>query len=179
VAVYANGFTSAGDIADKKEWCVLQTKPGKETIVCAHFQRNSHFDIFFPQLRSCFGVRPLFPSYLFINTSIIDRFRNYQALRYARGVLRVLSTRDGVPMSVSSEVVAEIKNRLGTDGFLDQRRIFRSGQAVRIIKGPLKDLIGILEKPSTNEERIQVLFKCLRYPLRAMLKFEDLALVKV
>ena len=50
------------------------------------------------------------------------------------------------------------------------------GQVVRIRRGPLKDLIGILEKPVSDEGRVQVLFKLLKYPIRAVVHYEDLAL---
>lgn len=176
--MYADEFISRESPVDKKQWYVLQTKPKKEKIVYAQLQNSFNYDVFFPQIHNYRSIRPLFPSYLFVN-AFISSFHDYRVLQYTKGVLRLLGTRNGGPVSISQEVIVTIKNQLGKDGFIDQRRFFRAGQTVRIIKGPLKDLIGILERPATDQERVQVLFKCLRYPLRATLRFENLDLVRI
>jgi len=59
---------------------------------------------------------------------------------------------------------------------IDQRTIYKKGQLVQIKQGPLKDLIGILEKPVSASGRVHVLFKLFKYPLRAHFKCEDITL---
>lgn len=161
----------------QKCWYVIQSKPKKEVIVSAQLRRLPiAFDVFFPKIRNYLGIRPLFPSYLFVRTDM-EHFKNYQTLKFTRGVLRVLSNKDGEPVSVQQDVVQTIKDRLNSEGVIDQSLIFRIGQSVKVQCGPLKDLIGILEKPADDEGRVQVLFKLLRYPLRAVLNCKELAVV--
>lgn len=156
------------------QWYIIQSKPQKETLVCAQFARISEkIDYFFPKIKNHLGIRPLFPSYLFVNLDL-QNSHNYRLLKFTRGVLRIVGTREEGPLPVEEIIVSTIRNRLNAKGFVDQREIFRLGKTVRVRKGPLKDLVGILEKPVSDEGRVQVLFKLLRYPLRAMLKFEDL-----
>lgn len=156
------------------QWYVIQSKPQRELLVCAQLARISEkIDYFFPKIKNHLGIRPLFPSYLFVNLDL-QNFENYRLIKFTRGVLRVMGTRGEGPLPVEEIVIATIRGRLNAQGFVDQKEIFHLGKMVRVRKGPLKDLIGILEKPVSDEGRVQVLFKLLRYPLRAMLKFEDL-----
>ena len=162
---------------EKKRWFVVQSKQHKESVVCGQINRmTNEIEIFFPKIRNHLGVRPLFPSYLFVRT-IMANSENYRLLKFTRGVLRVVGTREGEPLSVDDEVIGTIKSRLGADGLIDQRQMFQIGRPVCVQRGPLKDLIGILEKPVAEEGRVQVLFKMLKYPIRAVMKFEDLAMV--
>lgn len=157
-----------------KRWYVIQSKPHKESVVCGQIVRiTNKEDIFFPKICNHLGVRPLFPSYLFVRT-VLDSATNYKIFKYTRGVLRIIGTREGQPIPVDDEVINAIQSRLGPDGFIDQRSIFRTGMSVMVQNGPLKDLVGILEKPASEGERVQVLFKMLKYPIRAVMKYEDL-----
>ena len=159
-----------------QKWYVLQTKPQKEAVVCAQLCRQPEmFEVFFPKIRNRSGVRPLFPSYLFVRT-LMDELKNYRLLKYTRGVLRVMGSREEGPLPVADEVIATIRSRMGNDGLVDQSTVYQMGQMVCIRRGPLKDLIGILEKPVSDEGRVQVLFKLLKYPIRAVVNYEDLAL---
>lgn len=162
---------------EPKNWFVIQSKPQKETVVCAQLERvREKVEYFFPKIRNHLGVRPLFPSYVFVKADVED-IESYRLIKYTRGVLRFVGSREGAPYGVEAEVVSTIRSRLGTDGLIDQRQVFDMGRAVKIKRGPLKDLIGILEKPSPEEGRVQVLFRLLKYPLRAVLKFEDLVVL--
>ena len=160
----------------QKRWYVVQSKPQKEAVVFGQLQRNfEQFETFLPKIRNHLGVRPLFPSYLFVKTEM-EEYINFQNLKFTRGLLRILSTKEGRPISVSSEVIEVIQGYVGSDGLIDQSRRLQIGQWVKVQRGPLKDLIGILEKPVIASGRVQVLFKLLKYQMRAILKFEDLAI---
>ncbi|MBI4224451.1 MAG: hypothetical protein HY609_05910 [Deltaproteobacteria bacterium] len=161
---------------EKRKWYVIQSKPQKERLVCAQLRSAPiEVDVFFPRLRNHTGVRPLFPSYLFVNMAM-NNVANYKFIKYTRGVLRLVGTREG-PIPVLPDVVETIQSRMGPHDMLDQRYVMPMGRAVRVRKGPLKDLIGILEKPVSEEGRVQILFRLLRYPLRAVLKFEELEVI--
>ncbi|OGQ05051.1 MAG: hypothetical protein A3F82_02530 [Deltaproteobacteria bacterium RIFCSPLOWO2_12_FULL_44_12] len=156
-----------------KQWFVLQSKPQKENVVCSQLARlEGKVECFFPRIRSHLGIKPLFPSYLFV--SFLPDSEHFRLIKYTRGTLRILGSRGGEPLPVTNEIVATVKNKLGPDGLIDQRGVYPIGKVVKVRRGPLKDLIGILEKPTSEVGRVQVLFRLLRYPLRAALKFEDL-----
>ena len=156
---------------EQKCWYVVQSKPQKEAAVCAQLANfKERIECFLPKIRSHLGVRPLFPSYLFIKTRMEDT-ENYRLLRYTRGLLKIIGMREDKPIPVPLAVIDTIKDRLGEDGLIDQRKVMVMGRQVRVRKGPLKDLIGILEKPAGEEGRIQILFRLLKYPMRAVLKY--------
>lgn len=162
---------------EKREWYVVQAKPQKETVVCAQLRLAPiGLEVFFPRLRNHLGVRPLFPSYLFVNTSMRN-IDNYRMIKYTRGVLKIIGTRDDGPLPVPTKIIATIRSRMDSNELVDQRTLAPMGKAVRVRKGPLKDLIGILEKPASDAGRVQILFRLLKYPLRAVLKFEDLEVI--
>lgn len=160
----------------KRCWYAIQSKPLKETVVCAQLTRFPHeIEYFFPRIRTHLGIRPLFPSYLFVN--MVMNNENYRLIKFTRGVLKVIGAREEGPLAVPEEVIATIQSRVESNGLIDQRKIWSAGQSVRVRKGPLKDLIGILERPAPDAERVQVLFRLLKYPLRAVLRFEELEII--
>lgn len=160
----------------KNHWYVVQSKPLKESVVCSQLTRCSdQVRHFFPRIRTHLGIRPLFPSYLFVKLVMTNE--NYRFIKYTRGVLRVVGTREEGPLFVPEEAVTAIQSRLGPNGLIDQRKMWPEGQSVRVRRGPLKDLIGILERPASDEGRVQVLFRLLKYPLRAVLRFEELEMI--
>lgn len=161
----------------EKQWYVVQSKPQKEALVCAQLRSTSvKMEVFFPRFRNHSGVRALFPSYLFVNT-FMDNIENYRLIKYTRGVLRIIGNRGERPIPVAREVIETIRERTGPNELIDQRYVIPMGKTVRVRKGPLKDLVGILEKFVSDEGRVQILFRLLKYPLRAVLKFEDLEAV--
>lgn len=162
---------------ETRQWYAIQSKPHKEKVVCSQLARVSEFsEHFFPKIRNHRGICPLFPSYLFIKSDLTNPYY-FRMLKYTRGVLRIVGTRDNGPVPVDPEAVAIMQERLDNEGFVDQREVFAIGKRVVVKKGPLKDLVGILEKPISEEGRVQILFKLLRYPLRAVLRCGDLAFV--
>lgn len=166
-----------GDRADQRRWYVIQSKPQKEVLVCSQLSRlaDQEVECFFPRIRNHLGIRPLFPSYLFVKIALHDQ-EYYRLLKYTRGILRVIGSREG-PVFVPPEVVRTIQKKVGEDGVIDQCSFLSKGRAVRVRRGPLQDLIGILEEPASDGKRVEVLFQLLKYPLRAVLRFGDLELI--
>lgn len=162
---------------DSRQWYVVQSKPHKESLICSQLLRTrGEIDFFFPKIKNHHGIRPLFPSYLFVHAGI-NRMDHLHLVKYTRGVLRIVGNGDEGPIAIADEVVETIRNRIGSDGLIDQSRQYTFGDAVRVCRGPLKDLVGILEKPTAESGRVQVLFKLLKYPLRALLAYSDLEAV--
>ena len=57
---------------------------------------------------------------------------------------------------------------------IEQNLLYREGESVRVKKGILKDLIGIIEENMSDEGRVKILFKWLNNTMRACVKYTQL-----
>lgn len=155
------------------QWYVVQTKPQKEAQVLALLS-NADRECFLPQIRTFARIRPLFPSYLFVREDLSDPDR-YHMLKYTRGVSRVLGNSEG-PIPIRTEVIRIIRSRIDRkSGYVEPRVYLRPGQEYRIRRGPFRDLIGILERVCSDEERVQVLLHLMNRPTRVEMTAQNLA----
>lgn len=92
---------------------------------------------------------PLFPGYLFVHTD-----NNHTAritILKIKGVVRLLGTLPGQPEPVPVEQVSSLKKIIDAGINLDPFPYLREGQRVRIIRGPLVGIEGILvQKPNQH-----------------------------
>jgi transcription antitermination factor NusG len=154
-----------------KAWYVIQTKPKKEHVVVGQL-RLAGYEIFFPVLRNCLTTKALFPSYVFVcfeKGSPSD----YRKMQYTRGVNRILGTRDDGPVAVPEDVVAFLIKRADSRGIIQQELFTKVGELVRVQRGLLKDLVGILQKPVDTVGRLHVLFKMFNQSVRAVMTVRD------
>ncbi|MBI2345682.1 MAG: hypothetical protein HYV03_02080 [Deltaproteobacteria bacterium] len=153
------------------EWYVIQTKPKKEGDICQQLAR-ARYDIFFPQMRGGDRMKPLFPSYVFVHTDCREP-AIYQLIRYTRGVRRVLGDTDG-PRPISAAIVHALRQATLDGSLVEQSLLLRVGDTVRIRRGLLRDLVGIIERNVPDAGRVRVLFKWLRSNMRAEVAYGDL-----
>jgi transcription elongation factor/antiterminator RfaH len=147
-------------------WYVIQTKPKKEEEAKSYLSTRG-VEIFNPRIES-FALRngrmskelkPLFSSYIF---GRFDLNQDYPLVRWARGVRKILSF-GGYPTPVSEEVVRVIRERLDDEGIVRVTPHFKSNDVVRIKSGPLKDLLGIFERGTSDSERVRILLNLIGY----------------
>lgn len=166
-----------------QKWHVLQTKPLKENDVCLLLKQGG-FETFCPKILdyryrnrlrrsalSYFQTTPLFPSYIFAFVDF-EKNNNFHLLKYTRGVNKILCA-DGKPIPLSSEIINLIKQRTNAQGIIERTNSLKIGDTIRVKKGILKDLMGILEKPMPRDGRVQVLLKLVNYEMRARLHFSE------
>jgi transcription antitermination factor NusG len=112
-------------------------------------------DVFMPMLAPRRGgaPSPLFPRYLFAR---FDLAASLAAIRYTRGVHRVVGCGD-MPVPIDDDIVRLIRARLDADGLMRPRPALLAGDPVIIEDGPLKDLVGIFERPMRGSERVSIL----------------------
>lgn len=153
-------------------WYVVQTKPLAEDIVRQHFT-NAQFETFLPKIqqmvrgRQYARVKSLFPSYIFVHLDLNDA-NLYRMIKYTRGVRRILG--NGIhPISVPDEMIEIIRERISTEGFIEQRLVLKKGEPVRIRSGPFRDLVGILDKPVSAKGRVQVLLNIMHHQIKCQL----------
>jgi transcription elongation factor/antiterminator RfaH len=161
------------------KWYVIQTRPTAEDAVKGHLA-NASIETFLPKIklavrgrtRAHARIKPLFPSYVFTHVDLEDS-NLHRMIRYTRGVRRILG--DGAkPVPVPSEMIDIIKERIGSEGVIEQKLIMKKGDNVRIRSGVFKDLIGILEKPVSASGRVKVLLGIMHHQIKCDLSAADI-----
>lgn len=159
-------------------WYVIKTKPKKEKDVQNLLARAS-FETFLPTMKAV-GVssenhstlKPLFPSYLFIHTDFKDPY-THRMIRFTRGVSKILGDKEG-PHTIAQEIVETLQKVTRDGSLIEQELLFQEGDKVRVKKGIMKDLLGIIEKNVPESGRVKILFKWISGSMRATLRYKDL-----
>jgi len=142
-------------------WWAIQCKPRQETRAQANLE-TSGVRTFLPLARhgrtrstrdAAPKIEPLFPRYLFARC---DSPAMTHRIRFARGVARILGT-GNAPTSVDESIITAIQQRVAGDGCVALRPSLQPGDAVRIVEGPLKDFVGVLESTATPADRVRLL----------------------
>jgi transcription antitermination factor NusG len=139
---------STGDDSSTRElrWYAAYTNARHEKYVARQLQ-DRRMDNFLPLYRSvrCWKDRrkeidlPLFPSYVFVRLAInSDRTRVLQI----PGVVRFVSF-NGRPAPLENEEIESLKNAVA-DGHAEPHPYLKIGRRVRIKRGPLAGIEGIL-----------------------------------
>jgi transcriptional antiterminator NusG len=133
----------------RPHWYALYTRSRCEQLVCDQLAAKG-FHIFLPRIdvwsqragkRHLISV-PMFPGYLFLRHAI-DK-TSYIDVRKARGLVRILGDRwDNLSVVPDAEIEA-IQTALSASLPLISHPYLREGQRVRITRGPLRGLEGIL-----------------------------------
>ena len=98
---------------------------------------------------------------------------NHHTVKYTRGVNKVLG--DGVrPVPIANKVIETIKTRMNAGGIIEQKT-FKVGDQIKIRRGHLRDLIGILERPVSDSGRVAVLLNLFNRQMRVQMKCADIA----
>ena len=85
---------------------------------------------------------PLFPGYLFVNIS--KDSQSMLSVLKVKGVVRLLCTLPGEPDPIPDEQILSLQRLIENKADLDPYPYLNEGQKVRIIKGPLSGVEGIL-----------------------------------
>ena len=156
-------------------WYVIQTKPKHEEVVARQLARI-RLQVLSPKIwgyvRTRSGgqtqsIRPLFPGYIFIaeDLKVPEIFR---LVRYTRGVNKVLT--DGQsPLPMHDDIMETIRSRMGPDGIIKPVPTLKEGDEIRVRHGFLKDLMGIMSRPTSDGERVVVLLRLLQKQVKVTL----------
>lgn len=153
-------------IIKELHWYAIQTRPGAEAVAESNL-RGLPIETLLPLARrpvrhatrkSRLLLRPLFAGYLFGRFCAVS----LRAVRYSRGVLRVVGSRDQ-PWPVDNAIIASIRERLGPEGCVElTQRAFGAGDSVRITDGPLTGWSGIFDCELSDAERVVILVETLQ-----------------
>lgn len=161
------------------QWYIIKTKPFKEIGVQKLFTQ-ADIETFSPKMRDInyrrqgmtSTTKSLFPTYIFIHIDF-DISENIHLIKYTRGVSRILCA-EGRPLPVGEKIIQAIKMRSNSEGVIEMPIRLKPGDKIRVKKGILKDLMGIMEKRTSDNERIIVLLKLINYEMRATLHWAEI-----
>lgn len=150
----------------KKAWYVIETKPREEHKVAQRLKLQK-IQVFLPSIemeslvfgRSTCQIKPLFPNYLFANFIFPE---SGETIKWSSGVKKILCF-DDVPIAVDEAVIVFLRDRLNKKGVFEYRKHFKPGEAVRITRGPLKDLEGVFIREISGRDRVQILLRMLEF----------------
>ena len=154
------------------EWFALHTKPAMESIA-AQTVSSLGLETFLPVARStCMRrgrpaefIRPLFPGYCFAR---FDADAYLHAVRYSRGVLRVVGTPDRA-WPIDEAIIREIQARLDENGQVElSSPSLRRGDPVRVCDGPLAGWTGIFDGELDDHLRVVIFLEAIQ-PTRAVI----------
>lgn len=160
-----------------EQWHLIYTKPGKETLVYAQFEHRG-LDAYLPTLQFDRGygrgirVEPFFPHYLFIHINLAAQ--EATDLRWMPGVRAIVSF-GSEPAVVPDGVIDTLQARLEP---LEQKVIkkaewlFKAGQEVRIVKGPLAGIQAVFHRGLGGGERVEILLNFLQGLNRATMDLD-------
>jgi transcriptional antiterminator RfaH len=156
-----------------RQWFVVKTKTRREEYAQDQLIRRG-IDSFLPRILeaprsgSHPSVGPLFPGYLFAR---IDLSTQFTRVVWTPGVRSLVAFGD-VPAPVDSEVVEFLRERCGSSGIVSGLPAFHDGDLVRVKRGPLAGLVGVVEGGVSATRRVEVLMDLLRRRTRVSLPVE-------
>jgi transcription antitermination factor NusG len=95
---------------------------------------------------------PLFPCYLFVHTTR-SHHEKLTVLK-TQGVINFLNSAPGEPESIPEEQIISLKQAVESKAQLDPYPYLQAGQRIRIKKGPLKGVEGILVEKAGQHKLI-------------------------
>lgn len=146
-----------------RKWYVVRSKPRREQYAQGQLLRRG-VETFLPRILEPLRghaepvVGPLFPGYLFAH---IDLLSQYNSVIWSPGVRNFVAFGD-VPVALDGAVVEFLQQRCGPEGVLRVVQTFHDGDLVRVTRGPLGGLVGIVQGHVSGQARVQVLMELLR-----------------
>jgi transcription antitermination factor NusG len=150
-------------MSEPRQWYVVRSKPRREEYAQDQLLRRG-VETFLPRILEAAGPRleptvgPLFPGYLF---ACVDLLSQYNSVIWAPGVRSFVAFGE-IPAPVDPAVVDFLRERGGDEGVVRVVRTFQDGDVVRIVRGPLGGLIGVVEGEVSGQTRVRILMEILR-----------------
>ena len=151
-----------------KKWYVIQTKVREEGRA-TFFLRQLGIEVYFPKMEFCtmtgtkatMARKPLFPNYIFAH---FDAQKDLSKVSWTKGVQKILPE-SPTPVPLDEEIIKSIKSLAGNDDVVRKRR-FKKNERIRVIRGPMKDIMGIFEDWVSDQGRVRILLDLFNYQAR-------------
>jgi len=163
-----------------KRWFVANTQVHSEEKAAFHLRRQG-FDTYLPKyLKKRSHARkidwvpaPMFPRYLFVGFD--PEQDQWRSIRSTIGVGQFICQGDR-PAAVPAGIIEEIQSRENEQGLvtlgLGQR--FKQGDKIRVMHGPMADLVGIFDC-ADDQQRVFVLLDLMGRQVKVRLAQETVA----
>jgi transcription antitermination factor NusG len=144
------------------EWYVVQTKRHREQLAQASLAEKA-IEAYLPRIvqwpRPAVGsaIAPMFPSYLFVRAALPDDFYR---ICWTTGVKAFVAF-GGLPLPIDASVIDFLRGREGPDGLIRCGETLEHGREVRIVNGPFRGLVAVVEERLPARERVRVLMHLL------------------
>jgi len=145
------------------EWYVVRSKPRREEYAQGQLIRRG-VETFLPRIVEPLRgdgepvVGPLFPGYLFARIELLTQ---YTRVIWSPGVRSFVAFGD-VPAAVDAAVIEFLQARCGDEGVVQIVPTFHDGDLVRVTRGPLGGLVGVVQEHVSGQCRVRVLMELLR-----------------
>lgn len=148
-----------------RRWYLIHSKGRQEAVAELNLRRLG-VETFCPRFRNLTRSKTqnegevLFPSYLFIR---VDMTTEYRKVTYAHGVLRVVKF-GAAPAVVDEEIITLIRQRVQNGLVVPPLpSSLKSGQIVRINKGPFYGFEAIFQQELNGTQRVALLMKTVAF----------------
>ncbi len=144
------------------KWYLVKTKPLNEKRVFTRLAGAGYTCLFprfakKPRRGGQPGVRPLFPTYLFVRFAI----EQLRTIRYTHGVSRIVSF-GPEPQPVEEGIIDAIRGRMDEEGMvalIPQPAGWKPGEKIRIGDGPFSGLEAVFVEELPDRERVVLLLE--------------------
>jgi transcriptional antiterminator RfaH len=157
-----------------KRWYVLQTNPREEGVASGKLKIMG-YEVYQPLMQKyVYHARkktlkkvPLFPNYIFVNAD--DSEEVLFNVKWCRGVRRMLiDNYNPVPIEDGFvEAFKSIEDR--SEGVIKKPVEYEKGDFVRVMSGPMKDVIGIFDSWDSDEGRVRILIEIVNQQAKVVL----------
>lgn len=151
-------------------WYLVHTKPHQEACALQNLNQQG-YDCYLPLLSSEKLLRgqiskasePLFPRYLFIRLDTGHLAKSWTPIRSTRGVSKLVSF-GNQPAKMADELMELIRAR-ESSGDIEGKRLFKPGEAIRVVDGPFAGVEGIFQSLE-GTQRVMILIELMSKPVK-------------
>jgi transcriptional antiterminator RfaH len=173
--IFKTGFMSGIDQTptEPDKWIVVSTHPHKEALAIENLQRQD-FPAYCPLVRKRIRharreqdvLRPLFPSYVFVQTdTVMHRWRSLSSTFGVRSLIRC-----GERLSfIHDDFIRSLKAREIDGAIIRPENPYRVGQEVRVSGGAFDGLVATIIEMN-EKDRLVVLMNLLNRPVKVKLE---------
>jgi len=153
------------EVVQMSHWYAVQTKSRQEQVALEHLKRQA-FVTYLPLIKAARHrrgrwqgtVEPLFPGYLFVELDF--GAQNTAPIRSTRGVIGLVRFGQE-PRPVPHTIVQALLDAQSGEGDpIDPDALFKEGDRVTLVEGPMKGLSAIVQA-RTGKERVVLLLELL------------------
>lgn len=143
-------------------WYCVHTKPKCEHTASSMLRDlGPEIETYCPRIRfqrsttrgKVWFVEALFPSYFFAR---FDASTWLRAVKHSQNVIRVVEF-GGIPISISDETIRRLKSEMSEAEVREVKIGIKVGDTVEVTEGPMRGLVGIVERVHSGEERVRIL----------------------